>query len=49
MDYDKNYIETIYDAFELNEIFIKEFIQFRKENNLTKNYFLNTLMFHAKK
>ena len=39
MDYDKNYIETIYDAFELNEIFIKEFIQFRKENNLTQELF----------
>ena len=33
MDYDKNYIETIYDANELNEMFIKEFIQLRKENN----------------
>ena len=39
MDYDKNYIETIYDAFELNEIFIKEFIQLRKENNLTQKLF----------
>ena len=39
MDYDKNYIETIYDANELNEIFIKEFIQLRKENNLTQELF----------
>ena len=39
MDYDKNYIETMYDANELNEIFIKEFIQFRKENNLTQELF----------
>ena len=39
MDYDKNYIETMYDANELNKIFIKEFIQFRKENNLTQELF----------
>lgn len=39
MDYDKNYIETIYDANELNEMFIKEFIQLRKENNLTQELF----------
>lgn len=36
MDYDKNYIESIYSEKELNAIFIKEFIQFRKENNLTQ-------------
>ena len=34
MDYDKNYIETIYDAFELNEIFIKEFIQGKLKKTL---------------
>ena len=39
MDYDKNYIETNFDANELNEIFIKEFIKLRKENNLTQELF----------
>lgn len=39
MDYDINYIEASYDACELNEIFINEFIRFRKENNLTQELF----------
>ena len=39
MDYDINYIETSYNAEELHDIFIKEFIQFRKENNLTQELF----------
>lgn len=39
MDYNKNYIETSYNAEELNEIFIKEFVRFRKENNLTQDLF----------
>ena len=39
MDYNKNYIETSYNAEELNEIFTKEFIRFRKENNLTQDLF----------
>ena len=39
MDYDKNYIEVAYNPEELNEIFIKEFISFRKENNLTQDLF----------
>lgn len=39
MDYNKNYIETSYNAEELNKIFIKEFIRFRKENNLTQDLF----------
>ena len=39
MDYDVNYIEASYDAQELNEIFIKEFVRFRKENNLTQELF----------
>ena len=39
MDYDVNYIETTYNFEELNEIFIKEFISFRKENNLTQELF----------
>lgn len=39
MDYDKNYIENSYTAEELNEIFIKEFINFRKQNNLTQDLF----------
>lgn len=37
MDYDINYIETAYDAKELNEQFVHEFIRFRKENNLTQD------------
>lgn len=39
MDYDKNYIEVSYNPDELNELFIKEFISFRKENNLTQDLF----------
>lgn len=39
MDYDENYIETSYNPDELNEIFVKEFIRFRKENNLTQELF----------
>lgn len=39
MDYDVNYIESSYNAGELNEIFIKDFIRFRKENNLTQELF----------
>jgi len=39
MDYNKNYIEASYNAKELNEIFIKDFIRFRKENNLTQELF----------
>ncbi len=39
MDYDKNYIEAEYNPEELNEIFIKEFISFRKQNNLTQDLF----------
>ncbi len=39
MDYNKNYIEASFNPSELNEIFIKEFIRFRKENNLTQDLF----------
>lgn len=39
MDYDINYIEASYDAEELNEMFIKDFIFFRKSNNLTQDLF----------
>ena len=39
MDYDKNYIDCSYTAEELNQILIKEFISFRKENNLTQDLF----------
>lgn len=39
MNYNKNYIETSYNPEMLNEIFIKEFIRFRKENNLTQDLF----------
>ncbi|MCI8574997.1 MAG: helix-turn-helix domain-containing protein [Bacilli bacterium] len=37
MDYDINYIKSSFDAKELNEKFIQEFIRFRKENNLTQD------------
>lgn len=37
MDYDLNYIENTFTANELNMLFIKDFIQFRKENNLTQD------------
>ncbi len=37
MDYDTSYIDEAYDPIKLNEIFIKEFIRFRKENNLTQD------------
>ena len=36
MDYDKNYIETDYTPEELNQLFIKDFAKFRRENNLTQ-------------
>ena len=39
MDYDINYIDVLYDAEELNQMFIKDFIRFRKENNLTQDLF----------
>ena len=39
MDYDINYIKTSFNPEELNEMFIKEFIRFRKENNLTQELF----------
>ena len=39
MDYDVNYIDNSYNADELNKIFVKEFIRFRKENNLTQDLF----------
>ena len=39
MDYDKNDIECSYNPEELNNIFIKEFIKFRRENNLTQELF----------
>lgn len=39
MKYDINYIEKSYDAEELNRLFVKEFIRFRKENNLTQDLF----------
>jgi transcriptional regulator with XRE-family HTH domain len=39
MDYDKNYIECSYTVDELNENFIREFISFRKQNNLTQDLF----------
>lgn len=37
MDYDISYIDEAYDPIKLNEVFIKEFIRFRKENNLTQD------------
>ena len=39
MDYDVNYIDNSYNADELNKMFVKEFIRFRKENNLTQDLF----------
>lgn len=39
LDYDVNYIERIYSDDELEDLFIKEFIAVRKENNLTQNLF----------
>ncbi len=39
MDYDINYIEASYNAEELNEMFINDFIFFRKSNNLTQELF----------
>lgn len=37
MDYDISYIDEAYDPIKLNEVFIKEFTRFRKENNLTQD------------
>lgn len=39
MDYDQNYIDASYNAQDLNDQFIKDFIRFRKENNLTQDLF----------
>ena len=39
MNYNKNYIESSFNPEELNEIFVREFIRFRKENNLTQDLF----------
>ena len=39
VNYNKNYIESSFNPEELNEIFIKDFIRFRKENNLTQDLF----------
>ena len=39
MKYNTKYIDYSYDGEELNKIFIKEFIRFRKENNLTQEVF----------
>ncbi len=39
MNYDKSYVDKAYDAKELNERFVADFIRFRKENNLTQDLF----------
>jgi len=39
MKYNPNYIDYSYDGEYLNKKFIKEFIKFRKENNLTQEVF----------
>lgn len=39
MNYDKSYVDKAYDAEELNEKFVADFIRFRKENNLTQDLF----------
>lgn len=39
MEFDINYIDSCYNSDELNQQFIKDFIRFRKENNLTQELF----------
>ena len=39
MKYDPSYVDYRWDGEYLNKIFIKEFIRFRKENNLTQDLF----------
>lgn len=39
VNYDKSYIDNVYDPNDLNEKFIHDFIRFRKENNLTQDLF----------
>ena len=39
MKYDPSYVDYSYDGKYLNEQFIKDFIRFRKENNLTQDLF----------
>ena len=39
MKYDSSYVDYVYSGEELEKAFIKEFIRFRKENNLTQDVF----------
>ena len=39
MKYDPSYVDYSYSGELLNEVFIKEFVRFRKENNLTQDLF----------
>ena len=39
MKYDSSYIKYTYSGEELSQVFIKEFVRFRKENNLTQDVF----------
>ena len=39
MNYDPNYVDFTYKGEDLNEEFRKQFIRFRKENNLTQEVF----------
>ena len=39
MKYDSSYVDYTYSGEELSKAFIKEFVKFRKENNLTQDVF----------
>ncbi len=39
MKYDSSYVNYVYSGEVLEKIFIKEFVRFRKENNLTQDVF----------
>ena len=39
MKYDSSYVNYVYNGKDLERIFIKEFVRFRKENNLTQDVF----------
>ena len=39
MKYDSSYVDFTYSGEELSKNFIKEFVRFRKENNLTQDVF----------
>ncbi|MBR1748719.1 MAG: helix-turn-helix transcriptional regulator [Bacilli bacterium] len=39
MKYDSSYVNYVYTGKDLERVFIKEFVRFRKENNLTQDVF----------